>query len=234
MQTDGIMQTLKSKKIVDCSPKEIIEKLSLIYMLIGLRPQHFPTQQEDILLLTFIKKHFGHKSIDELYFAFELAILGHLEIDDIKVYDQFTIEYLVRIMNCYRKWLLNKSKDMTKKIEYPGVKELTNEDKIDEIKEWQTRQLPNFRLIPLYLYEWMVEFKYINLSVEQKLKLYHNAIELRTSELKNSAENEGNKTEYKNFMKLKNANFDNIPMDEIFRIDDIFKKIAVYEYLKNN
>jgi len=235
MQTDGIIKILKSKKIIDCSPKEIIEKLSIIYMMIGLRPQHFPTQIEDQMLLTFIKKHFGHKSIDELYLAFELAITGELEIDDVKVYDQFTLEYLMRIMNGYKRWLIIKSREIVDNIkpkELP-IPPLTEQDKLQEIEEWRKKDSINYKLIPLYLYDWMFDYDYINLNDEDKIKLYSRSIKLRENELRNEAELfGGDKTTYRNFMRMKESNFENISPDEERIINTIFKKIAVFEFLK--
>jgi hypothetical protein len=235
MQTDGIMQILKSKRISDCTPREIIEKLSIIYMLIGLRPQHFPTQAEDVLILTFIKKHFGHKTIDELYLAFELAVTGQLDVKDVKVYDQFTIEYLMRIMNSYKTWLIEKAKEKHQ-ISKPNMQELpplTQQDKIDEINEWRAKESIDFKLIPIYLFDWMFEYGYIKMTDDEKIQFYSRAIKMREYRLRNEAEMfGGDKTTYRNFMKMKANNFQDITKDEEFQIDNIYRKIAVYEFLK--
>lgn len=203
--------------------------------MIGLRPQHFPTQIEDQMLLTFIKKHFGHKSIDELYLAFELAITGELDIDDVKVYDQFTLEYLMRIMNAYKRWLIIKAKERTETMKPPPLEipPLTEQDKLNEIDEWKKKDSINFRLIPLYLYDWMFDYDYIKLNDADKIMLYSRSIKLRENELRNEAEMfGGDKTTYRNFMKMKEMNFENITEDEERIINIIFKKIAVFEFLK--
>ena len=229
------MQILKSKKIVDCTSREIIEKLSIIYMLIGLRPQHFPTQSEDVLILTFIKKHFGHKSIDELYLAFELAITGELDVEDIKVYDQFTLEYLMRIMNSYKRWLMIKAKERNEMMK-PQMKELpplTEQEKIDEIIEWKSKQTVHYKLLPMYLFDWMNQYGYMNMTDKDKILLYARATKLREFDLRNEAETfGGDKTPYRNFMRMKESNFENITPDEENKIESIFRKISIFEFLK--
>jgi hypothetical protein len=235
MHKDGILQTLKSKKIIDCTPKEIIEKLSLIYMVIGLRPQHFPTMIEDNMIITFIKKHFGHKRIDELYLAFELAITGELDVEDVKVYDQFTLEYLMRIMNGYKRWLIIKSREIVE--EQPVVEidipRLTDEDKKNEIEDWKKKKDVNLKLLPMYLFDWMYDYGYIDIDDDQKVEMYARAIKMRENELKREAELFcGDKKAYLNFMRMKVNNFENITREEEVTIDNIFRKLCVFEHLK--
>lgn len=235
MQIDGIIQILRSKKIIDCTPKEIIEKLSIIYMLIGLRPQHFPTQQEDVLLITFIKKHFARQGIDELYYAFELAITGELDIDDVKVYDQFTLEYLMRIMNSYKRHMVEKCKEIQTKIKpiEPEIPIVTNEEKMKDIEEWKVRIKTEERMVPFYLYEWMKQLNLIDMEENEILKYYGKAIRIREHELRRNAEIfGGDRKEYKEFMQMKSNNFVNISRDEERNIDSIFKKLVVVDYLK--
>jgi len=237
MQIDGMIQILRSKKIIDCTPKEIIEKLSLIYMLVGLRPQHFPTQQEDVLLITFIKKHFARQGIDELYYAFELAITGELDIDDVKVYDQFTLEYLMRIMNSYKRHMIEKCKEIQTKIKpvEPEVPKLTDDDKRQEIDEWRIRIKKDGRLLPFYLYDWMKQLKIIDMEESEILKYYGKAIRIREHELRRNAETfGGDRKELKEFMHMKSNHFANITRDEERHIDSIFKRLVVIDKLNED
>jgi len=111
-QTDtvaAVKERLKGKAMCVASDQEISLGLSKIYLLVGLRPHHFPTMEEDLFLFTFIRNHFGRKTLSEMEYAFELAVTNQLDIDDIKVYDQFTPEYFARIMNAYKRWLMGVS-----------------------------------------------------------------------------------------------------------------------------
>jgi len=96
---------LSGKFIGQSTENEVKDKLKIIYAMIGLRPQHFPVDEEKQFLHDYIFAKYGKKTLDELVLAFDLAIQGQLDIEDIKVYDQFTCEYLAKIMNGYREWL---------------------------------------------------------------------------------------------------------------------------------
>ena len=82
MQVGMILNSWEAKKLVNCSDAEIAKRLSSIYFLIGLRPQHFPTKEEDKIIFTYIRTKFGHRTIDELYNAFDLAINQQLELEE--------------------------------------------------------------------------------------------------------------------------------------------------------
>lgn len=206
-------------------------------MLVGLRPQHFPTQQEDVLLITFIKKHFARQGIEELYYAFELAITGELDIDDVKVYDQFTLEYLMRIMNSYKRYMIEKCKEILTKIKpvEPEVPKLTDEDKRQDIEEWRIRIKTDSRLLPFYLYDWMKQLKMIDMEENEILRYYGKAIRIRENELRRNAEIDVDaRKELKAFMHMKSNHFSNITKDEERNIDSIFKRLVVIDKLNES
>ena len=129
--------------------------------------------------MSFIRSEYGLKTLDELLLAFKLAIKGELEIEDVKVYDQFTCEYLARVMTAYRKWLKSKSKEMPA----PAPKMIlgnvstSQAEKMADIEEWESKDKKdiNFDLIPPYLYDYLVEFKKIPDNYEEPDNLFRAA-----------------------------------------------------------
>ena len=98
MPIDTLLKAKKTTLISQCSNEEIGKRLSLIYFMIGLRPQHFPSPEEDLFIFNYLRINYGHKTLDELYLAFDLAIKGTTEVD-CKVYDQFSITTVIYAEN---------------------------------------------------------------------------------------------------------------------------------------
>lgn len=137
---DTIKKVLAAKLVSQATDGDISKVFAGIFFVIGLRRQHFPTQQEDKLIFAYLRTHYGHKSLDELTLAFNLAIKGELELkpEDVKVYDQFTIAYLVTVMEAYRKWLKKQvqliPEEKPKALPAPEITE-TPEERIQSARE---------------------------------------------------------------------------------------------------
>ena len=224
-----IQTILNSKLIKDASDYEISKELLKIYFIIGLRPQHFPTKEQDSFIFKYLKAKFGHKTLEELYLAFDLAINQKLDLEDYKVFDQFSIEYLVRIMNAYRRWLIKTKIDLEIK-EEPKLIEMTvlDEEKKQDIEEWLNKKDLNIHYIPLYIYDYLCEFEYIMLSSEEKIEKIKKAASMRFSILQ--AEGGG---EFKAFLEMYKNGYKGLKGDEVIRVRELAKKISVYDYIKS-
>ena len=201
----------------------------------GLRPQHYPTLEQDRILLAFIRTEYSQKTLEELILAFRLAIKDELDLktEDIRVYDQFTPEYLGRIMTAYSKWL----KDKNKQLPQPEPKMLfhntiTSEaEKLQDIAEWEAKDDLNIDFIPPYLYDYLVEFKKIDPSKKDKWTAMERATEVRKSKLQEDSlsMNKNAIDEYQSFLKMYESG--EYVGNEINRITLIAKKIMVFDYL---
>lgn len=221
--TSSVMQVLMQKRISDASDIEIAQKLSIIYYLIGLRPNHFPTPEEDAFLYGYIRKKYSHKTLEELVLAFELAIDNKLDLEDVKVYDQFTPEYLTRIMNAYKSWLnqLHKNKK-PEKMENEKVT-ITDEYKLNEIDEWLNKKDINLWLIPVYLYYYLKDLNFINLTNAEKKLIFKKAKELYFNKIQKEAIESGNIRSLKTSLEVDESNIE--------RIRNLARKIVVYDFL---
>lgn len=77
--------------------------LRYCFVLIGLRGNNLPAQEETHVLIDFLIDMLGDYTISEFKLAFKLAVAGKLDCD-IKHYENFTPEYISRIMQAYRKY----------------------------------------------------------------------------------------------------------------------------------
>jgi len=236
--TDLIANILAGKRIADSNDIEIQQKLLKIFVLVGLRMQHYPDKLNNQFLINFIKKEYYIKTLDELEFAFELAIKQELDLDDYKVFDNFSIEYLVRIMNAYRIWLVNKNKAIQKKIEEIENQVMTTKEKLDEITSYLNRtdiNINNLYLIPLYIYDFMNELEFFNLTERQMLKKYKRATDFYEYKLSLSASalNKDDIQKYNRFIRMKENNFQNITPETTSEIENLYKRISVMDYIIN-
>ena len=221
---DRAIIALNCKMVCDCTEDEIKAKLTLIYSLVGLRPQHYPSGQEKIDLHNYIVLKYGQKTLGELVLAFDLAISGELEIsrDEVKVYDQFTIAYIANIMASYKKWLrdINNSIVINKKIVMEMKNELTKQDWEDwmhDVKDYKVE------LIPVMLYDYLVKENLINLTTNEKNEFLKTAINIYYFSI------EQDRIEAKNFLKQKEQGYFIEPYNN--KLKDLAKKIAVKNYI---
>jgi len=150
-QTEVVRKALSGVKVCEAEDNDLYRTLSIIYLIVGLRPHHFPTKQEDTVILGFLREEYALKTLDELILAFKLAMKGELDLEDVKVYDQFTCEYLARVMTAYRKWL----KEVDSKVIPAPPPAIENKEEVtpDEIIEIAKGCLKyDWRLIPVRAY----------------------------------------------------------------------------------
>lgn len=227
---------LKDKLITDCTEEEIKPKLILIYSMVGLRPQYYPSPDEKKNLHDYIRLKFANKTLSELVLAFDLAINNELDLkpDDIKIYDQFTIAYLAQIMAAYKSWLYkiwqtNKSKPAV--IEIEEKKEVSDEEKLEWLNEWKRDDI-NVDLIPLPFYDYLIQFNLVDITPKMKW----DAIERATQSIKSSlqvaigeCETTDALREFGEFEKMEKEGFAGKLKEKIL---NKAKKLIIADYLK--
>ena len=232
---DKVRDALGGLKIKDATDKELSERFTLIYWMIGLRPQHFPTPEQDKFLFSYIRDNFGSRTTTELILAFDRAINGVLDIDDVKCYDQFTLEYFCRIFNAYRKWVFNLSKEIQKPQEYKSLPMAeTTEQEMREDIEYYLKSDLNIKLIPPYLYDYLERLNIHKLSKDEKIAVFDKAITYRKFELKEFAQSydKGDIANYNYFCHKLETGFEK-DSQEMFHLKNLAKKMAFIYYAKN-
>jgi hypothetical protein len=80
--------------------EDLKQVLRYAMVLVGLRGNNMPSEEEKFVLLNFIRSNFGNQTPEEIKLAFEWAVSGKLAIDA-KCYENFSCEYFGRIMKAY-------------------------------------------------------------------------------------------------------------------------------------
>jgi hypothetical protein len=216
---------MKRKPLAKSSDIEIQEALMRIYVWIGLRKQHHPTDFEARILMEFLRDTYPKMAKDELLAAFKLGIQGRLDVTDLNPFDQFSIPYVQKIIFSYRRFVANlwreTPEEPPKQIEY----KMTKEEKLADIEEYRTMNLPASR-IPPYIYEWAEELGLINFTDSEKVAMYSECIKIREDQIRA----DGDRVEWKRFKHMKENHFQNINPAETSAINLIFKRLAIKKY----
>lgn len=112
------------------SEEDLKEVLRYVMVLVGLRGNNMPTDEEKYVILNFIRLNFGNQTPEEIRLAFEYAISGKFEIDA-KCYENFSCEYFGRIMKAYIDFSRNEVKVKPKEIE--EAKPVPSEDELKKM-----------------------------------------------------------------------------------------------------
>lgn len=229
---EAILALKNEKTIEHTTDGEIAQILASIYVLIGLRANHIPTKEQGLFYIDFIRRNFNTRKPREISIAFELAVLGKLDIDDANPYDQFTMEYFSKIMNGYRKWFNEQAQNYKQpepqQIEY----KMTDQEKHDDIAEYLQRKNININFIPVYLYNWMEQLNYFKLSIEEKKEVFNRAAKLHQQQLRKEAEQSGNYKEINKFINQLEKGLTHLEQSEKENIRNLARKMVVFDYIK--
>jgi hypothetical protein len=220
-----LSELMRRKPLEKSSDIEIQEALMRIYVWIGLRKQHHPTDFEARILMEFLRDTYPKMAKDELLAAFKLGIQGRLDVTDLNPFDQFSIPYLQKIIFSYRRFVSTlwreKPDEQPKAIEY----QMSKEEKLAEIENYRNKNI-RLPLMPSYLYDWIMQLDLMRLTDEEKVAMYAEAIKVREDQIKG----EGDRTEWKRFKAMKENHFENISFEESVAIDGIYKRLAIKKY----
>ena len=234
---DLLRKAMQAKLVRDASNAELAAEFQKIYFIIGLRPHHFPDDNQSVLIFNYLRTSYPLRTLDELFLAFDMAIKGIFEVNELKVYDQFTIAYMVGILNAYRKYVNN----INSTIEYkPPVQQkviVNQADKQKDIEEYLQRKdltKRNLIMIPLYIYDNMVELGYIKQSEQRKLQMYKMATDLYEGRLRYDAKDfERNALITLNRF-IKQRENDEISDATIQEIKQIYQKLSELDVIQKN
>lgn len=99
---------LNAKKISFCTDEEIKEVLRYAMLLVGIRANTVSVMSgiEKSVLIDFVRNNYKGHTRDEVKLAFYKAVSRDLKISekDINAYENFSCEYIGKIMNAYRLW----------------------------------------------------------------------------------------------------------------------------------
>lgn len=178
-----ILQAQSTQSLRLRHEEDLKQVLRYAMVLVGLRGNNMPTEEEKFVLLNFIRSNFGNQTPEEIKLAFELAVSGKLEIDA-KCYENFSCEYFGRIMKAYIEYARQETHAIPKEVE--EVKEIPSDADLkmaainsanmysQEMIKCQERNIKmNWIAGGLHvLYDYLVKFGIYETSLEDKQRIY--------------------------------------------------------------
>lgn len=95
------------KKIRNLSGDDepIKQALRYVFVLIGLKPEQFPTELEKAVLIQFIFSNYSSLAVDEIKIAFELGVKGELnEPKLMEHFGNFSSMYFAKVIEAYKNY----------------------------------------------------------------------------------------------------------------------------------
>lgn len=179
----AIQQAQSTHSLRVRNEEDIKEVLRYSMLLVGLRGNNLPTEEEKFVLTNFVRSNFGNQTPEEIKIAFEMAVAGKLQVDA-KCYENFSCEYFGRIMNAYLEFARQEIKNLPKPIEKvkekPSDLELKKQA-IDTANEYANqiryceKNEKKFTFIAgglSILFDYLEQFKIPTISKEERLELW--------------------------------------------------------------
>lgn len=126
----ALEKAVKSPLIVKSSVEEIKQVLRLVMIKVGLRSQNWPKDEEKAVLIDHIVSNYGGHTVEEIKLAFDMAMAGKLDAEDVKCYENFSCIYFSMIMNSYRNWAASAYKVL--KTEIPPIQRIFSQEELDD------------------------------------------------------------------------------------------------------
>jgi hypothetical protein len=132
--------------------EEVSKALRYIFVLIGLRAEQVPDEEEKAVLKDYVIEEYGGHTTEEIKLAFKMAIQGKLKIaqKDVKCYGIFSPAYFTSIMDAYREWATEQAEKLINRKEPERV--VTEKEKAIinlEYAGWLQTLIKNALLPPL-------------------------------------------------------------------------------------
>lgn len=156
-----------------------------------------PDAEEKAILIDFVRRNFGSYTLEQVKEAFEMAIMGKLDCNDAKCFENFSCEFVGRILSSYERFLkaagiLKTGFELERTYQEPKAlieaPKKTNAEIIDIARGlWQAMRKVDFVFPPAY--QALVDEKLIPHPLPKDLQqLYWHHAELRVKELEKNGQ----------------------------------------------
>lgn len=109
------MQARQGNTLRVTNENDLKQVLRYSMLLVGLRANNMPTEEESFVLINFIKTNFANVTIAEIKMAFDMAVAGKLGIDA-KCYENFSCEFFGRIMAKYLEFSAQETRIISQRV----------------------------------------------------------------------------------------------------------------------
>lgn len=161
---------------------DLKQSLTAFAAIMGIPANNMPSNEVMIVTIEALIRNFGAMHEGEVRKAFEMAATGQLEVEE--HYQSFSLKYLCSVLNAYRVKVnitmrhYDRISKEPEPIAFEGQVDWT--DIVQHLIEASKTQDPRSLIIPVQVYDWLVQNGSIVLTVEDK----KNAMTSAENELK--------------------------------------------------
>ena len=179
---EQLMLASKGNTLRLSDDNELKQVLRYSMLLVGLRANNMPTEEEKFVLINFIKTNFANVTLAQIKMAFDMAVAGKLGVDA-KCYENFSCEFFGRIMARFLEYSAEETRIIAQKVieDEPLPKPSEAELKAQAIASAnmyaeQVSKDVNFKWFEgglSYLYDIAKETNILRLSSEEKQEIWN-------------------------------------------------------------
>jgi len=190
-------------KLID-SFEPLNQVLRRVFVLVGIRKESLPNQEQTLVLVNFIADNYKANTIDDILIAFEMSIKGELEVDT-DHFQQFDAKYFAKIMKSYnvkRAQVLRQMQIQKEKDELDN-KKFTTEEINESLKQFDKNCIVKTFELYKETGKLSIPFEGLEKAIFNSLDNRHNVLKL-TQEQKHDIFNESGlevKKELENILK---------------------------------
>lgn len=101
---ESLAMILKEPSIQVATFETVKKPLRYAMVLVGLRAENYPVPIQTDVIIKFLKENYSDYTPAEIAFAFEKAMARKLPLQDVKCFENFSCEYIGRILYAYEQY----------------------------------------------------------------------------------------------------------------------------------
>lgn len=174
-----LQKALTAPKLAVATNEEITKAIQYAMQIVGIRAHNLPVQTDFDFMKDWVRRNFPVITTDEIRMAFDMAASGRLtmpEGETANAYENFSCEYLGRILKAYKAWAAKEWAYIPEpeKPSLPPPEANWQPIWEDILQAARTGNLEN-KIIGEPVYQWLTETGQLKLSVEDRKVLFLNA-----------------------------------------------------------
>lgn len=230
---------IRDKPLSVCSLEEITQCFRYVMMKLGLRSQNWPSEIERALITQHLLHEYGAHTLEEIRLAFDMAICRRLDVDP-NCYENFSCEYISRVMGAYRKWAAQEVRELPTPPPPPAkVQEDLSEQSMQDWLQAIVRRVKGaeitFEYMPPMLYAYLDRRGEIVATKEEKREYLQKAAAWRSVELQKAWEKNSSTDNYRalqSFRAMREQGY--FQGAEIDRVKLLAKKLLFFDHVLKN
>ena len=112
---EHLMLASKGNTLRLSDDNDLKQVLRYSMLLVGLRANNMPTEEEKFVLINFIKTNFANVTLAQIKMAFDMAVAGKLGVDA-KCYENFSCEFFGRIMSRFLEYSAEETRIISQRV----------------------------------------------------------------------------------------------------------------------